>query len=174
MHRDASHPLPSVTCQHGGMIDAELEELKALFGVQTDIELAASLGIERSTIAQWRRRGRLPPRYKIIAGAERRLTRTKAQSEEALRRAIRGLVYRDPLYHLWLAACLSALPAGDFAVREGEDAPARGRRLERRIAELFDNCLNFSQAELGKVRPDGEADYLELVAALSACPPERA
>lgn len=153
------------------MVDAQLAGLKSLFDVESDTELAVALGVDRSTIAQWRRRGQMPPKYRVLGAEAVALEAERGRLYEAGRRAARSLVYRDPAYHLWTAAVLAALPPEAFASVAGEASEERGLRLERLVAELFQRCLSYSQDHLGKVRPEGGTDYVELVAALRATVP---
>lgn len=166
MYCDASHPMRPVTCQHGSMAGDKVDALRALFGVETDIALAAALGVDRTTIAQWRRRGRLPSKYEFVAAESVEIDAEEVRLRWAELNALRSLVYRDPLFHYWIAAVLSSLAPADFTPEADESAAGRGLRLELEIARRLRRCLSFSQAQLGKVRPDGEADYVELVAAL--------
>lgn len=48
-------------------VDGEIEEMKRKLGAASDSELAAVLGFQRSTIAQWKKRGAIPVRAKIMA-----------------------------------------------------------------------------------------------------------
>ena len=47
-----------------------IERLKARFRVDSDSDLAARLLISRSTVANWRNRNSIPPRYQKIADGE--------------------------------------------------------------------------------------------------------
>lgn len=47
--------------------DAVIERLKKRFGVETDGELSLRLLVSRSTVANWRSRGRVPERYSKVA-----------------------------------------------------------------------------------------------------------
>ena len=152
------------------MIEAQLAGLKAVFGVETDTDLANALGVDRSTIAQWRRRGQVSEHFQAVAAEGAGLVAEHLRLEAAGRRAVRSLVYRDPAYHLWTAAALSALKEEDLRGSEGETNQARGKRLERRLASLFSECLRYSRDELGKVRPEDEEDYSALVTALAKVP----
>lgn len=52
---------PSTACA-----SAVIETLKSRFGVSSDLELANALSVGRSTIANWRRRDRVPERYATL------------------------------------------------------------------------------------------------------------
>lgn len=46
-----------------------IEQLKAKFNVDTDVELARKLRIEKSTVSSWKSRGRVPNRFlRILSG----------------------------------------------------------------------------------------------------------
>ena len=64
---DMSLSLLKVTCPQtmGDLVD----KLRTAIGVKTDTALADELGLERSTVAQWRRRGSLPQAYRAILDA---------------------------------------------------------------------------------------------------------
>lgn len=47
--------------------DAQLEQLKAHFGVDKDVDLARKLMIDKRTVSAWRARGSVPARYRSIA-----------------------------------------------------------------------------------------------------------
>jgi hypothetical protein len=46
-------------------LDRLIVEMKRASGVETDRDLALYLGIDRTAVAAWRRRGRLPDKYKV-------------------------------------------------------------------------------------------------------------
>lgn len=60
-----SHRMTIVTCQQGVMA-VTVDELKTALGCDTDIALAERLGVERSTIAQWRRRAGVPQGWHYV------------------------------------------------------------------------------------------------------------
>ncbi|MDF3606244.1 helix-turn-helix domain-containing protein [Paracoccus sp. DMF-8] len=48
-------------------IDVQMEQLKAHFGVEKDVDLAKQLMIDKRTVSAWRARGAVPARYQSIA-----------------------------------------------------------------------------------------------------------
>lgn len=50
-----------------------ISRLKELFGVETDAELARALKIDKSTIASWKSRGRVPQRFVDISNGDNSL-----------------------------------------------------------------------------------------------------
>lgn len=51
--------------------EAVIEQLKAKFNVDTDVELARKLRIEKSTVSSWKSRGRVPNRFlRILSGED--------------------------------------------------------------------------------------------------------
>src|SRR3569623_456723 len=99
-----SHAVTGVTCQHA--MNDPVDQLKAALGVETDIALARELGLERSTIAQWRRRGALPALYRGIIDAGERA------ASLAVALAARQQVYGDSRAMYLLRGALAVIPAG--------------------------------------------------------------
>lgn len=65
MHSDMSHRMTGVTCQQDAMT-VTVDDLRSALGCETDTALAERLGLERSTIAQWRRRSGVPKRWHFV------------------------------------------------------------------------------------------------------------
>ena len=63
-----------------------VDELKTTLGCESDVELADRLGVERSTVAQWRRRNGVPARWHFIL---------KAPADKAARLAARRRIFGD-------------------------------------------------------------------------------
>lgn len=76
-----SHRMIGVTCQQDAMT-VTVDELKTALGCDTDIALAERLGVERSTIAQWRRRTGVPKGWHFVL----KLKDVEVQSLAARRR----------------------------------------------------------------------------------------
>lgn len=62
-------------------LDVEIAELRDRVGASNDAELATALGIQRSAISQWRKRGRIPEKTKADV---RRLERNRAAGDASL------------------------------------------------------------------------------------------
>ena len=138
-----------------------VEELKAAVGAQTDIELAARLGLERSTIAQWRRRGQVPVRYRDLV----KLPGT-VQIDRYVRSADRRSIYGDGSGRYILSACLAMTPL--HALDFGEDlSPANvGWAREARILSVARVVLEVCTILFGKPRCETEEEFLRLMSAL--------
>jgi hypothetical protein len=87
-----------------GDLDDLVDRLREALGVETDSALAAELGLERSTVAQWRRRGSLPKPYQAILDAH------SVNKHRAQIRASRQKLYGDPAVMYLLRAALAIIP----------------------------------------------------------------
>ncbi|MBA4050964.1 MAG: hypothetical protein C0472_03595 [Erythrobacter sp.] len=104
----------------------EVDDLIEALGCRTDQELAARLGLERTAIAQWRRRGGVPRNWHFVLTLEK----VEAQTLAARRR-----IFGDgDGYYIHMAA-LAILTASDFDWPELSHA-ARGAHIEDRILKL--------------------------------------
>jgi hypothetical protein len=104
----------------------EVDHLVRVLGCRTDQELAARLGLERSTIAQWRRRGGVPRNWHFVLMMEK----IEAQTLAARRR-----IFGDgDGYYIHMAA-LAIMTASDFHWPELSPAQ-RGAHIEDRILKL--------------------------------------
>lgn len=82
-----------------------VDELKEALGLLTDIDLASRLGVERSTIAQWRRRQKVPQHWHFVLAKE-------AIEDRLL--ATRRQVFGDRNGHYVIMAALAILDLEDF------------------------------------------------------------
>lgn len=63
-----------------GDADEQLDQLKARFGVEKDIDLARKLAVDKRTVSAWRARGKLPARYEqILEGGDNQSINTPPQ-----------------------------------------------------------------------------------------------
>jgi hypothetical protein len=103
-----------------------VDDLVQALGCRTDQELAARLGLNRTTIAQWRRRGGVPRNWHFVL----QMKKLEAQSLAARRR-----IFGDgDGYYIHMAA-LAILTASDFDWPELSQAE-RGAHIEDRILKL--------------------------------------
>jgi hypothetical protein len=136
-----------------------VDQLKEALAASTDLSLAKELGVERSTVAQWRRRGALPARYQAILDADERNRARK----DAL--AARRFVYGDGAGMFLVRAALAVIPVQvlDFP----ELSPAlRGDHRERAIINVAEFAARLCPIVLGKQRCETEEDYDMLVEAM--------
>ena len=134
------------------MTTPEIDALKHALDVETDLEMAAKLGLSRSAVAQWRRRGAIPARFRRLLEAER--TDTYLET-------VRQQIFRKPEYHYWLRAALAlATPAG--AIAEAGDASAAERR-ERLILHLMALAMTVTRKDLGLSRIASETAWNRLM-----------
>lgn len=136
-----------------------VDQLRSALGAETDLALAQELGVERSTVAQWRRRGSLPRIYQSILDAE------AVGNRRAEVIASRQQLFGDSRLMYTLRAALAVIPTNSFDypelspalrgdVREGILANVV-RVVQKQCRILFDrpNCVN-------------EAEYDRLIEAL--------
>jgi len=142
----------------------EVDELRAAVGAETDIALAARLGLERSTVAQWRRRGGVPARYRFMIDPAWR-----SDVRRGMKQRDRRLVYGDGPGEFLLRAALAVIPQG--ALDAPHLSPALlGDLRESTIINVVAAALEVCAEALGKARPDNEEDYDRLVDALCQPP----
>lgn len=138
-----------------------VDQLKEVLAVSTDLALAQELGVERSTVAQWRRRRSLPDRYQMILDADER---TNARNNAL---ATRRFVYGDGPGMFLVRASLAVIPLKilDFP----ELSPALlGDHRERAIINVAKLAAEMCPVVLSKPRCESEEDYDLLVSALLA------
>ncbi len=125
--------------------EAIIHDLKLHLGADSDIELAQALGLHRTTICQWRRRGSVPKEYRIPANLRRVVYIDDIvfyellNASEAWRRACElAGSNRIPSEHL-----REVLPALDAAIERECDLNARrtGLRDTRALAHLRSMAL---------------------------------
>ena len=139
------------------MAGEDITELKNALGVSTDVELANKVGIERSTVAQWKRRGSAPSKYAYLLD----IAEFPSQAERTLNAVRHHLLGRAE--HQWfLKAALAFLPY--FKDSRLEDEPAtRGEERERVVISLMSFADYCCGHYLRKTYPVGEEDYERLV-----------
>lgn len=138
-----------------------VDALKQAIGVETDLALAAKLGLDRSTVAQWRRRGMVPARYRFIADPSR-----QDDVRRGFKNRDRRELYGDGNGEYLLRAALAVVPVS--ALDFPELSPALlGDYRESTLINLLSVVLEVCAQQLGKPRPESEEDYEALVEALS-------
>lgn len=137
-----------------------VEKLKAVLDVQTDIALAAMLGLERSTIAQWRRRGSVPVRYRTFLDPK-----YPEDAREILKTGDRRLVYGDGPGEMLMRAALAAVPLSEL---EGENLSPEmlGHHREGMLINIVALAIDLCSEVLGKPRVESEGEYSWLVTEL--------
>jgi hypothetical protein len=139
-----------------GAGDADVEALRARLHARTDMELAERIGVQRSTIAQWRRRGGLPAKYRALI---------RQPSDEEMSAVFYQVtaehVLGDARHRFWLRAALALLPS-EYLVAE------KGCRIdpsiqERALLRLMYAALMATLTGLGKVTCESEEDYAILI-----------
>ncbi len=142
------------------MAEDEIRALKAALNVSTDVALAQALGVERSSISQWKRRGAVPRKYRAYLGAEgmvSELTRLLAKT----RHNFLGRAEN----HFWLRAALAFMPSY-FVDPPGVGPAEVGRSREGPLILLVNLAMIATNIHLGKARCETESDYEALVEAM--------
>lgn len=144
------------------MADDQIRALKTVLGVASDIELARALGVERSSVSQWKRRGAVPKKYAALAGLE-----AAVQDADRLKNATRHNLFGRTDNHYWLKAALAFLPAN---LPEGRNSSLAniGSGREAPLILLVHLAMWATSEYLGKPRCESESDYQALIAALEA------
>lgn len=152
-----SHRMTDVTCQHEA--NAEVDALRRAVDAASDIRLADKLGVERSTISKWRRRG-LPLRYRFMIDP--------AHSDSVrigMKKRDRRRLYGDGQGEFLMRAALAVVPAKLFDFPELSPA-LLGDYRESLLVNVVSAILDVSQTVLGKPHPSSEEEYDELLSAL--------
>lgn len=142
------------------MADDEIRSLKVVLGVTTDVELARALGVERSSISQWKRRGSVPRKYRALLGLEGRV----AEANRVLN-TTRHTLFGRTENHYWLKAALAFLP-DQFRDRNNASLADLGREREGPLMLLASLAMAASAQHLGKARCESEEDYEALITAM--------
>lgn len=119
------------------------------------------LGLERSTIAQWRRRGSVPARYGFMLKMKHR-----DDVRQGMRHALRRQLYGDGTGRYLLAAALAFIPPAELEFGEELASGNLGWARESRVLSVVNVVLNACSLVLGKARCQTEADFIKLMSAL--------
>jgi hypothetical protein len=136
------------------MAAAEIAALKETFGVRTEPESAAMLGLSRSTTSTWKKRGGVPARYLAMLEADAGNSDATAAGQQ---------VFRRPEAHYWLRTALALQPDS------GADPAGllqTGRSKEQLVIALMALAIRVARADLKRqtVRDDAEwARLMELL-----------
>lgn len=139
-----------------------VDALKKALSIGSDIGLAEHLGLERSTIAQWRRRGSLPARYKFMLDPK-----YSVDVWTGSRIRFRREVYGDGYGRYLLAAALAFIPSDRLEWPELSSANL-GMAREARILNVVIVVLDVCSQTLGKSRCENEEEFLKLMEALKS------
>lgn len=143
------------------MVDDDIRAMRAIFEVDTDRELAAAMGITRSTISKWRRRGAVPSYHRVtLELAEQDVT-------GRLLDASLTPIFARPEGHYLLRAALAFMPQ-TLPTPPGADLAERGTARVVVLAALINAARTACDAYLGKRYPEGAEDYARLVEAMRA------
>lgn len=136
-----------------------VDQLKLALGAATDSALARELGLERSTVAQWRRRKSLPDIYKeIIAAHEIGEARVAAV-------AVRRFIYGDGKGMFLVRAALAVIPLEKMDYDFLSDS-LLGDYRERLIVNVAQFASLVCSHLFGRPRCDNEREYIALVNAM--------
>lgn len=135
-----------------------IRALKAALDVNTDVELANALGIERSAVAQWKRRGGVPAKYMMMIGED---PKRFARAWDAVRHHLLGRVEN----HYFLRAGLAFLPQ-ELPTPAGASKADLGEIREQTLLELMNLAQIVTYDRLEKRYCESEEDYAFLVRAM--------
>lgn len=144
------------------MADDQIRALKTVLGVTTDIELARALGVERSSVSQWKRRGGVPKKYAALAGLA-----DGVKEADRLRNSTRHSLFGRTENHYWLKAALAFMPPNLPESRSSSLANI-GSEREGPLILLVHLAIWATSEYLGKPRCESESDYRALVEAMEA------
>lgn len=141
------------------MADEQVDLLKARFGAATDQDLAARMGVERSAVAQWRKRG-VPKKYRYVMAHATVVDQITALLRDGLRVQFLGRAENQ----YFLKAAL-----GMFEAAEGEtsDPVLKGVEREAVLLGLMSVAAQATLDGLGKRHCEDDADYLYLMKVLN-------
>lgn len=143
------------------MSETEIQALKAALGATTDGELATALGVERTSISQWRRRGSVPQKYRAYLGLDEMVSEVTRLLTSGRKRVLDRIEY-----HYWVRAALAFMPSHHD---DGQKTFAeRGRSREEMLMTLLNLAMVSTNAYLGKRWCESEADYDALIDAMMA------
>lgn len=130
-----------------------VDDLKVALNCETDIALAERLGVERSTIAQWRRREAVPKGWHFVL----KLKEVEAQSLSARRR-----LFGDGDGYFVQMAALAVLDPTRFDWPELTES-ARGSHVQEWILKATGYIIQV----LGERTCNSQADYQCLLTELA-------
>ncbi|MFN9926997.1 MAG: helix-turn-helix domain-containing protein [Phenylobacterium sp.] len=131
----------------------KIAALKMALGARTELELAAMLGLSRSTISTWKKRGGVPARY---------LAMLEAGSGSSDAAAAGQQVFRRPDAHYWLRSALALLPEG----RDGDGVLATGSSREKLVIALMGLAIRVARTDLKRQAIRNDADWAHLMECL--------
>lgn len=133
------------------MAAAEIAALKKAFGARTELELAAMLGLSRSTISTWKKRGGVPARYLAMLEADSGNSDAAAAGQQ---------VFRRPEAHYWLRTALALQPDN------GADPAGvlqTGRSKEQLVIALMGLAIRVARADLKRQTIRDDAEWARLM-----------
>jgi hypothetical protein len=132
------------------MAAEEIAALKKAFGARTELELAAMLGLSRSTISTWKKRGGVPARY---------LAMLEVGAGDSDAAATGQQVFRRPETHYWLRTALAFLPEG----RNDQGILQSGRSREQLVIALMGLAIRVTRTDLKRRNLLDDADWTRLM-----------
>jgi hypothetical protein len=129
---------------------SEIETLMRVLDARNEFELAAKLGLTRSAVSQWKRRGMVPGRLRHLLTSD---------GDDVYLEASRQQIFRRPEYHYWLRAALVLAPATEA----GALSDPAGLRREWLIVNLMALAMRVTRKDLGLSRITSEAVWARLM-----------
>ncbi|MCW5723481.1 MAG: helix-turn-helix domain-containing protein [Maricaulaceae bacterium] len=138
------------------MSSSDIEALKSAVGAQTDAELAGYLGITRTTISQWRLRGKIPKKYKTLL-----ITPSLDEIRGSLKNAFRIKFYGSVENKFWMAAALPLVIERCKAEKSPVD-------IEEELIDILSEAATFCELHLKKAAPENNEDVNQVIQHLRA------
>lgn len=131
------------------MAAQEIAALKKALGARTELELAAMLGLSRSTISTWKKRGGVPGRY---------LAMLEAGASDAT--ATAQQMFRRPEAHYWLRTALAFFPEGNAGAG---GILQSGRSREQLVVALIGLAIRVARTDLKLMSLRDDAEWTRLM-----------
>ena len=129
----------------------QIAALKKALGARTELELAAMLGLSRSTISTWKKRGGgVPARYLAMLEAGGGNSDAAAAGQQ---------VFRRPEAHYWLRTALALLPEG----RDGDSLLEAGSSREKLVIALMGLAIRVARTDLKRQAIRNDAEWAQLM-----------
>jgi hypothetical protein len=124
------------------VVGSQIETLMSVLDVRNEYELSAKLGLSRSAVSQWKKRGAVPARFHHLIAS---------LGDDAAMEATHQQIFRKPEYHYWLRSALVLAPP-----LEARSDPS-GERRERLIVDLMALAMRVTRQDLGlsRIRDEG-------------------
>lgn len=147
------------------MADHIIHQLQELYGVDNDMALSIELGLSRSTVGQWRRRGSVPEKFqRLLRSIQDELHQDELASGELTRRytsKVAARLYGAADASNWMRVGLALMPPEVFSVPTG--SVDRGQFLEGALLSIIGFAMHAASAEFGSADCKTRGDVLRII-----------